>query len=62
MGKHQPKTKKQKENKVSVVMKEFKGNKLKSGSGKRVTSPKQAIAIALNEAGIKKKKNTKSKG
>lgn len=62
MGKHQPKTKKQKENKVSVVMKEFKGNKLKSGSGKRVTSSKQAIAIALNEAGIKKKKNTKSKG
>lgn len=62
MGKNKPKTKKQKENKISVVMKEFKGNKLKSGSGKRVTSSKQAIAIALNEAGIKKKKNTKSKG
>jgi hypothetical protein len=36
--------------KVKVVMKEFKNKKLKSGSGKRVKNPKQAIAIALNVA------------
>ena len=37
--------------KVGVVMKEFKEGELKSGSGKKVTDPKQAIAIALSEAG-----------
>lgn len=36
--------------KVGVVMKEFKDGELKSGSGERVTNPKQAIAIALSEA------------
>jgi len=36
--------------KVHKVMKEQKQGKLKSGSGKKVTSRKQAIAIALNEA------------
>lgn len=36
--------------KVHKVMKEHKEGKLKSGSGKKVTSRKQAIAIALNEA------------
>jgi len=36
--------------KVKVVMKEFKNKKLKSGSGKKVKNPKQAIAIALNVA------------
>ena len=38
--------------KVRKVMKEFKSGKLKSGgSGKKVTNKKQAIAIALSEAG-----------
>jgi hypothetical protein len=37
-------------NKVGEVMHEMKEGKLKSGSGKKVTSPKQAIAIALSEA------------
>lgn len=37
--------------KVGIVMKEFKEGKLKSGSGEKVTDPKQAIAIALSEAG-----------
>jgi len=40
--------------KVGVVMKEFKEGELKSGSGEKVTDPKQAIAIALSEAGKSK--------
>jgi len=36
--------------KVHKVMKEKKAGTLKSGSGKKVTSRKQAVAIALNEA------------
>lgn len=36
--------------KVKEVMHEKKEGKLKSGSGKKVTSRKQAIAIALSEA------------
>lgn len=39
-----------KQEKVGVVMKEFKEGELKSGSGEKVTNPKQAIAIALSEA------------
>ncbi len=37
--------------KVSQVMEEFEEGKLKSSSGKKVTSRKQALAIALSEAG-----------
>jgi hypothetical protein len=36
--------------KVHKVMKEHKAGTLKSGSGKKVTSRKQAVAIALSEA------------
>lgn len=36
--------------KVEKVMKERKQGKLRSGSGKKVTSKKQAIAIGLSEA------------
>ena len=36
--------------KVHKVMKEHKEGKLKSGSGKKVASRKQAVAIALSEA------------
>lgn len=36
--------------KVETVMREMKAGKLKSGSGKKVTNPKQAIAIGLSEA------------
>ena len=39
-----------KQEKVGIVMKEFKDGELKSGSGEKVTDPKQAIAIALSEA------------
>ena len=35
---------------VETEMREFKQGKLKSGSGKKVTSRKQAIAIGLSEA------------
>mgnify|MGYP001381787118 CR=1 FL=1 len=51
---------KKKQKKVSKVMREFKSGKLKSGgSGKKVKSRKQAIAIALSEAGVSKKKRKK---
>ena len=37
--------------KVALAMREMKEGKLKSGrSGKKVTNPKQAIAIGLSEA------------
>lgn len=36
--------------KVKKVMHEHKHGSLKAGSGKKVTSRKQAVAIALNEA------------
>lgn len=46
-----------KEEKVADVMEEFKEGELKSGrSKKKVKNRKQALAIALSEAGIKKKK------
>lgn len=50
--------------KVGKVMKEFKDGKLKSGSGDKVTSRKQAIAIGISEAkeeGLKVPKQKKSK-
>ena len=56
--KNAPASRKKKRAKVKKVMKEFKEGKLKSGgSGKKVKNPKQAIAIALSEAGVKKRKS-----
>lgn len=36
--------------KIETVMKEFKRGTLNSGSGEKVSNPKQAIAIGLSEA------------
>ena len=47
-----------KEKKVAKVMREYKKDKLFIGkSDKKVKNRKQAIAIALREAGIKKKRS-----
>ena len=52
-----PTTKAGKAKKVEKVMREYKEGTLHSGKGgKVVTNPKQAIAISLSEAGIKRKK------
>ena len=54
------KTPDKKQKKVSKVMREFKKGKLTSGgSKKKVKNRKQAIAIALSEAGISKKNRRK---
>jgi hypothetical protein len=43
--------------KVTKVMREKKRGTLKSGSGKRVKSRKQAIAIAMSESGQSRRKS-----
>jgi len=48
--------------KIHKVMKEHKQGKLKSGSGKKVKSRKQAVAIALSEARKSGAKIPKKKG
>jgi hypothetical protein len=48
MASHQ--TRSQKET-VGRVMHEYKHGELRSGTGRKVKNPKQAIAIALSEAG-----------
>ena len=50
-----------KQDKVGMVMKEFKRGDLKSSSGQKVTNPKQAMAIALSEAGKSKKGSSMKK-
>lgn len=47
--------------KVGKVLGEAKAGKLKSSSGAKVTSRKQAIAIAMSEAGLSKPKKKKAK-
>ena len=47
--------------KVGKVMHEFKEGNLKSGSGKKVKSRKQAVAIGISEARDEGKKVPKKK-
>lgn len=47
---------KKKQKKVEKVMGEYKRGTLKSSSGDKVKSKKQAVAIAMSEAGMSKKK------
>ena len=56
-----PAKKKPNKGKVEKVMKEYSEGKLHSGSkkGPKVTSRKQAVAIAMSEAGMSKKKKKK---
>ena len=58
-----PKHKQRGKAKVEKVMHEFKEGTLHSGSkeGPTVTSPKQAVAIAMSEAGMAKKKPEKKR-
>ena len=53
-----PTTKLGKQKKISKVMREFKAGTLNTGSkkGPIVSSRKQAVAIALSQAGMSKKK------
>ena len=52
---HLPTTTDRKRKKVSKVMREYKKGKLNIGkSKKKVKNRRQAIAIALNEAGVSK--------
>ena len=52
-----------KKGKVEKVMKEYKEGKLHSGSkkGPVVKNKKQAVAIAMSEAGMKKKKKSRQR-
>ncbi len=59
-----PKTKAGKQRKTHKVMEEYKEGTLKSGKGGKggkVTSRKQAIAIAMSESGQSRKKKTAKK-
>jgi hypothetical protein len=49
------KTKKEKQEKISRVLREFKAGQLRSSSGEKVTSARRALAIALSEAGMTRK-------
>jgi len=55
MPNKKPRTKAGKRAVVKNDMDRFKAGTLKSSSGQKVTNPKQAIAISLHSAGIKKK-------
>lgn len=54
-------TAKKQQDKIGKVMGEYKEGKLKSSSGDKVTSRKQALAIALSESGQSKDDKTARK-
>lgn len=45
--------------KVKRVMSEYKRGQLKSSSGQKITDRKQAVAVAMSEAGLSKPKEKK---
>lgn len=47
--------------KVRKVMGEYKRGTLKSSSGRKVKSRKQAVAIAMSEAGMSRKPRKRSR-
>lgn len=63
MPKMKPKTAKAKKATVKETMHEFKRGKLHSGSdrGPKVKDRKQAVAIAMHQAGMDKKKSARNK-
>jgi hypothetical protein len=42
--------------KIHTVLTEYKQGKLRSGSGGKVVNRKQAVAIAMREAGVKRRR------
>lgn len=54
-----PKTKAGKKAKVKKVMGEYTSGSLRSSSGAKVTSRKQAVAIAMSESGQARKQAAK---
>lgn len=61
MAKRKPKTKAGKRRKMGKVMGEYKRGTLRSSSGQKVTSRKQAIAIGLSESGQSRRRPKKRK-
>lgn len=59
MAKSKPKTKAGKKRKVAKVLGEAKRGTLRTSAGKKPVSRAQEVAIALSEAGIKKKRKKK---
>lgn len=52
--------KKQRQAKIARVMREYKAGTLKSSSGQPIKNYKQAVAVALSEAGMTMKKKDAS--
>ena len=61
MARKKPTTKAGKKRKMHKVMSEHKAGTLRSSSGKKVTSRKQAVAIGLSESGQSNKRKRKKK-
>lgn len=59
MPRKKPKTKAGKKRKMHKVMGEYRRGTLRSSSGRKVTSRKQAIAIGLSESGQSRKRPKK---
>lgn len=56
MAKRKPTTKAGKQRKIAKVMGEAKRGTLRTSAGTKPVSKKQEVAIALSEAGVKRKK------